>query len=567
MSVYDTLLFAVGPGNMVAAAWPSDWRRFMTLPLDRLPQRPRFWRSRAFADAVWIFVFSSVFFFVAVQVEASDYVRAFAERYERWQVDEFLTTLMVLPFVLVVYAIRRLIDARSELARRTAAELTASNMAQQDALTGLPNRRKAHAELARALAKASDRPITLMAVDLNRFKPVNDLYGHAVGDELLQAVGQRLVKAAGPSAIVSRLGGDEFCVQLEDCTSDDLRVARTEAISSVFDRPFELSQVTVTVGASIGVAATDDPDMNMDALMAQADAAMYRSKASGRNGFGFFEAGMELAALRRAKIEAELRRALEEDRIEAHFQPLVRLADREVIGFEALARWRLRDGDYRFPDEFISIAEETGLISDVFFAVLKHAARTARNWPATMRFATNVSAVQFNDPWLVERILQTLIEEGVTPGRLEIEVTEAALLADFELARNVIWSMKNQGIHVSLDDFGTGYSSLRHLSELPFETLKIDRSYIEKLSKDPAAQTIVRTVTSMAHNLGLKVTAEGIETESNARNVTAFGCDIGQGFLYGRPRAAAGPAAKHRLPAPEIEPDTLMQPGRRRWRA
>lgn len=516
----------------------------------------RFWQSRAFMDAAWLCVLFGTVLIVSIHHEAFTYIANFSKTHERWELDEILTTLMIMPFALVIYAVRRLRETRRELTRRRAAEYAASQMALHDPLTGLPNRRKAELAVAAALDQAAEVPVTLMGIDLNRFKPVNDLHGHAAGDLLLLAVGERLVKAAGPNAMVCRFGGDEFCVLLQGYRPDEELLARVEAISMVFERPFQLKDVTVTVGASIGVTTTSDPSTTMDHLLAEADAAMYRCKADGRNGFGFFETGMEIAALRRAKIEAELRVALVEGRIEAHFQPLVRLSDNEILGFEALARWRLSDGSYRMPDEFIQIAEETGLISDVFFAVLRHAARAARNWPPGMRVATNLSPLQFNDTWLVEKILQVLTEEGVSPGRLEIEVTESALVADFDVARDILWSLKNQGVHVSLDDFGTGYSSLRHLSELPFETLKIDRSFISNLSNDPAARTIVRTVTSMAHSLGLRVTAEGIETKDNAVSVAEFGCDIGQGFLYGQPGMCMSEAVSQPSSAKAATEDT-----------
>ena len=533
----------------------------------------RFWQTRAFMDAVWLFVFFGTVLIVAISNEAFTYVAHFSETHERWEIDEIFTTLMIMPFALVIFAVRRLRETRAELNRRRAAEHAAAEMALHDPLTGLPNRRKAQLIVTEAIVRADAVPVTLMAIDLNRFKPVNDLHGHAAGDLLLLAVGERLVKASGPDAMVCRFGGDEFSILLTGYEPDEALLARVEAISAVFDTPFQLKDVTVTVGASIGVTTTKSPTVTMDGLLAEADAAMYKCKAAGRNGFGFFETGMEIAALRRAKIESELRLALAQDRIEAHFQPLVRLSDNEVLGFEALARWRLSDGTYRMPDEFIQIAEETGLISDVFFAVLKHAARAARNWPASMYVATNLSPVQFNDSWLVQKILQILVEEGLSPGRLEIEVTESALVADFDAAREILWSLKNQGVHVSLDDFGTGYSSLRHLSELPFETLKIDRSFINNLSDDPAARTIVRTVTSMAHNLGLRVTAEGIETKDSAMSVASFGCDIGQGFLYGQPGLSMSETVSQPpralLKAPEETPDkagpeTAEPPGKRR---
>ncbi|RAN36724.1 bifunctional diguanylate cyclase/phosphodiesterase [Hyphomonas sp. GM-8P] len=527
-----------------------------------------FWRSTPFLDAGWIIVFFGAILLIAIHMEAFDYVMKLSHAHENWELDEIMTTMMLLPIGLVIYAKRRLDETRQELKRRRAAELEASQMALHDPLTGLANRRKAQIEISRALEQAAEEPVTIVSIDLNRFKPVNDLHGHAVGDELLLAVGARLTNAAGPDASVFRFGGDEFCILMRGSFTEEQLLARVEAIAVAFDRRFDLSDVSVSVGASIGATTTTDPQMNIDVLMAQADAAMYRFKQSGRNGFSFFEAGMEVAALRRAKVEDELRLALTEDRIKAHFQPLVRLEDKAIIGYEALARWCMGDGTCREPDEFISIAEEAGLISDIFYAVLRKASQAARNWPGDMRFSVNLSPVQFNDPWLVERILQILVDEGIQPGRLEIEVTENALVGDFKKARDVLWSLRNQGVHISLDDFGTGYSSLRHLSELPFETLKIDRSFIANLSIDPAAQTIVRTVTSMAHSLGLSVTAEGIDSVDNAMTVTDFGCDTGQGFLFGKPEASGLPElADAQANTVEGKPDTAETPASPRKRA
>ncbi|WP_321488036.1 EAL domain-containing protein [uncultured Hyphomonas sp.] len=528
-----------------------------------------FWRSRPVLDAGWLIVFFGAILITAIHLEAFGHVVALSAAHENWELDEILTTMMLLPFGLVIYAKRRLNEVRSELRRRHLAEQEASRMALHDPLTGLANRRKAQIEIPLALAQAAQQPVTLVSVDLNRFKPVNDLHGHAIGDELLLAVGARLTNAAGPSASVYRFGGDEFCILVPGRYSEDELLGRIEAISVAFERRFDLTDVSVSVGASIGATTTNDPRVDMDELLAQADAAMYRCKKAGRNGFSFFEAGMEVAALRRAKVEDELRLALAEDRIKAHFQPLVRLEDKAIIGYEALARWCMGDGTCREPEEFISIAEEAGLISDIFFAVLRKAAQAARTWPADLKFSVNLSPVQFNDPWLVERILKILVEEGIQPGRLEVEVTENALVGDFQVARDVLWALKRQGIHISLDDFGTGYSSLRHLSELPFEILKIDRSFIANLSSDATAQTIVRTVTAMAHSLGLTVTAEGIDSVDNATTVADFGCDIGQGFLFGRPEApspteAPGEGEPHLEEGRAVEPAASADASRKR---
>jgi len=459
----------------------------------------------------------------------------YTEQHEHWQFDEFLTGLLLLPLALGVFAVRRLIEAKQELKLRLLAEKKANEMALHDPLTGLANRRKANMEIESALENAARAPVTLLAIDLNRFKPVNDLYGHLAGDQLLLAVGERLKTAVGNEGLVSRIGGDEFCAMLSGIASRDQLISRVEKLSLIFEQPFDLGDRSVSVSASIGVVTTNISGTSVDALLAQADAAMYRGKGTGGNAVSFFEAGMELAAIQRAQIESDLRKAIADGKIKPFYQPLVDLRDGRILGFEALARWHMADGTMRMPDDFIAIAEESGLISDLFFAVLKAAALEAKNWPDELHLAVNLSPVQFGDDWLVERILQTLLDVGVAPGRLEIEITESALVSDLDAARNVILSLKNQGIRISLDDFGTGYSSLRHLSELPFDKLKIDRSFVRGIETNSASQSIVRAVTALAHNLGLEVTAEGVETYDNARSVIDSGCDIGQGFLYGRP--------------------------------
>ena len=488
--------------------------------------------SRDFAVIMVIYLIA---FVSAVTVEGFEQIAEFTEQHENWQFDEFLTAMLMLPFALGIFAARRLLEAKKELELRLLAEQEAKEMALHDPLTGLPNRRKANMEIATALRDADSAPVTLLAIDLNRFKPINDLHGHLIGDQLLLAVGERLEAVVGRDGMVSRIGGDEFCVMLSGISAGDQLIRQVELLSEVFEKPFALGDISIVVGASIGVVTTNVPDTTLDGLLSQADAAMYRCKGTGRNAVAFFESGMEHAAIQRAQIENDLRRAIADGHIQPFFQPLVNLNDGKILGFEALARWHMADGTTRMPDDFISIAEETGLISDLFFVVLRSAALEAKKWPDNIHFAVNLSPVQFGDEWLVERILQTLLDVGVPPGRLEIEITESALVADLEVARDIIVSLKNQGINISLDDFGTGYSSLRHLSELPFDKLKIDRSFVSNIELNSASQSIVRAVTALAHNLGLQVTAEGVETYDNARNIIDFGCDIGQGYLYGRP--------------------------------
>lgn len=488
-----------------------------------------------YRDFAIIVIFYLIILAISHALNGFEEIVIFTEQHEHWQFDEFLTGLLLLPLALGVFAVRRLAETKRELKLRLLAERQANEMALHDPLTGLPNRRKANREIEAALTNADSAPVTVLAIDLNRFKPVNDLYGHLAGDQLLLAVGERLKAAVGSEGMVSRIGGDEFCAMLNGIGSGDQLIGKVEKLSAVFEEPFALDNLSVSISASIGVVTTNVPDTSLDALLSQADAAMYRGKGTGRNAIAFFESGMELAAIQRAQIETDLRQAIVDEKIQPFFQPLVNLHDGRILGFEALARWHMPDGSMRLPEDFITIAEETGLISDLFFVVLKAAALEAKKWPAELHFAVNLSPVQFGDEWLVERILQTLLDVGVPPGRLEIEITETALVSDLDLARDVIVSLKNQGINISLDDFGTGYSSLRHLSELPFDMLKIDQSFVRDIETNSASQSIVRAVTALAHNLGLQVTAEGVETYDNAKSVMDSGCDIGQGFLYGRP--------------------------------
>ncbi|MCJ1962158.1 putative bifunctional diguanylate cyclase/phosphodiesterase [Novosphingobium mangrovi (ex Hu et al. 2023)] len=485
-------------------------------------------------DAAIIFGLALVLLAVFIGAEAFEYVVDFSHRHEHLEIDEGLTVLMVMPIAMGIFAWRRLAEARTELARRIEAEEKAHALARHDPLTGLPNRRHAEHEIGRALEKATpDAPVAVLLVDVNRFKSINDLYGHAAGDRLLLDTGERLRETGGPDALVARLGGDEFVVLLQGPTRQDELIHRVETISESFARPFVFDHGSSLVGASIGVTLVDRPGLTPEQVLARADAAMYRCKGKGLNGFAFFEEGMEFAAFRRAQIERDLRQALAEERIEPFFQPLVSLTEGCINGYEVLARWRLQDGTLRLPDEFIPIAEDCGLIGEIYFAMLRRAA--ARPWPPATRLAINLSPIQFEDDTLVERTRQVLEETGFPPGQLDIEITESAFVSNLERARIVIAQFKELGIQMALDDFGTGYSSLRHLSEFHFDKLKIDRSFITDLADNPASQTIVRTITAMAHNLGLRVTVEGVESIENEADLLGFGCDVGQGYLYGHP--------------------------------
>tara|TARA_B100000678_G_scaffold73806_1_gene60657 strand:- start:668 stop:2254 length:1587 start_codon:yes stop_codon:yes gene_type:complete len=496
----------------------------------------------ALVEALAIFGFFAVLLALSIVLDGFEHISEFSESHESWQLDEILTVLMIMPIALAFYAVRRLIELRREFRRRIAAEKEASSLAFHDPLTGLPNRRKAYQVITEAMRHADKERFALALIDLDRFKTINDQYGHIAGDEVLLAAAAILRAHVREGDLLARLGGDEFIVLIRQFASSDALVARVDEIMDAFSRTIRLPSVdsVISIGASVGVTLVDKAGVEIDRIISQADAAMYRAKESREPSFCFFEKGMDEAAAHRAKTERDLREAIRADRIEPFYQPVVELSTGQVLGYEALARWRGEDGNIRSPDEFIPIAEECGAIGDLYFRLLAKAAHEARHWPDRCFLAVNLSPLQFGDPWLVERTLQTLHLAGLPPGRLEVEITESALVAELETARTVIANFKSQGIKISLDDFGTGYASLRQLSELAFDKLKIDRSFITDIATDADSQTIVRAVTSMAHHLGLKVVVEGVETPESEDSVRAFGCDFGQGYLYGKPAPGAG---------------------------
>jgi len=431
--------------------------------------------------------------------------------------------------IVLAFADRQVAASKLAIAEQTAA------MALHDALTGLPNRRHLQETLDRALAKVSpSAPLAVVAVDLDRFKPVNDLYGHAVGDELLVRIARILSDEADDDGFVARLGGDEFVLLLR-YEGEDALIDRLSALSAKFDKPLPLQDNEVAVGATLGVALAPADGVKADVLMRRADVALYRAKGDGRGRFTFYEPGMEERVRERAALENDLRNAVRNDEIVPHFQPFVAFDTREITGYEILSRWTHKTRGPIEPTIFIRIAEQTGLIGELTANVLRRACVESLSWPGAPRISLNIAAVQLRDSALPQKLLKVLAECGFPPQRLEIEITEDALIADFDVARAILVSLKNLGIGIALDDFGAGYSSLRHLRELPFDELKIDRSFVHGMEDSAEALSIVRTIVDLARSLGMGVTAEGVETEAQATALQALGCERGQGFLLGRP--------------------------------
>ena len=427
----------------------------------------------------------------------------------------------------------------------------ATHLATHDPLTGLPNRALLREHLGRALAEARKGGGTVAAliVDLDRFKPVNDVHGHQVGDRLLLDVAERLRRATRGTDLVARF-------EDEGHGPREAAARLAERVVSALEAPFELAggRGAAQVGCSVGVALAAAGDENADALLGRADTAMYRAKAEGRGRFRFFEAGMDERIRERAALAADLRAAVAADALEPHFQPLVDLGTGRLVGFEMLARWPHPRRGQVPPVEFVPIAEDTGLIGPMTERLLRRACRAAVAWPAGVTLACNISPVQLRDRGLPAIVRAALAESGLQPGRLEIELTESALLDDFGLAREILAELKALGVRLALDDFGTGYSSLRHLQALPIDKIKIDAGFVRSMADSAESRKIVTAVVGLGQSLGLPTVAEGVEDAAAAGLLVGLGCNVGQGWLFGRAvpegeAAALAAGLEHDAPA------------------
>ncbi len=418
-----------------------------------------------------------------------------------------------------------------------AAAKQAANMSMHDALTELPNRRYLQEELNERLVSLNTEPkrrFAVVAVDLDRFKAINDLHGHATGDELLKGVARRLAEEAGVDGFVARLGGDEFILILPFGSDAGLTRKLSELVAH-FEVAIVLADHRIVVGVALGVAIAPVDGANPDVLMRHADMALYRAKENGGRRFALFQPEMEFRARERALLERDLMIAVNNDQIVPYFQPIQDLRTGQISCYEVLARWPHTERGFVPPDQFIQIAVDAGLIDLLTWNLLRRACLETKNWPGAPRIAINIAPLQLRDNALPQRLLKLLSECGFPPTRLEIEVTEDALVSEISIAKAILTSLKNLGVRVSLDDFGTGYSSLQHLSELPFDTLKIDRSFVKSMNDSDNALMIIRAIVQLAKNLNLGLIAEGIETEQQAALLRALGCEYGQGFYLGRP--------------------------------
>ncbi|KHK91788.1 EAL domain-containing protein [Novosphingobium malaysiense] len=409
-----------------------------------------------------------------------------------------------------------------------------------DALTGLSNRAALQEELALALGR--NAPLTLFALDLDRFKSINDSLGHAMGDALLRKVAERLQSIAGDGDVVARLGGDEFMLMRTGHASRAEIETLAVRIVDLIGRTYATEGHLLHVGASVGVARSPDDGTNLGALMQHADLALYAAKSAGGAGCRFFEPEMDARMQERRKVELELRRALALKQFELFYQPQIDLGTGKVEGFEALLRWHADEG-LMSPASFIPIAEETGLISQIGAWVLRTACMQAAKWKRPASVAVNLSPLQFRGSDLVQTVMSALSHSGLDPERLELEITEGALLEDTDLVISTLNSLRAIGVRVSMDDFGTGYSSLSYLQKFPFDKIKIDQSFVQRMQHSGEASAIVRAVTRLGVSLGMRTAAEGVETEEQLEAIRAEGCDQVQGYLTGKPMTNSDAAA------------------------
>jgi diguanylate cyclase (GGDEF)-like protein len=417
-----------------------------------------------------------------------------------------------------------------------------TQLAFNDSLTGLPNRAFFRQHLDLELRQAERRGgsgLALLCVDLDNFKAVNDTLGHPIGDELLRAVAARLGASVG-DAMVARLGGDEFIIILSHRDAHEAAGAIAGRLIAALAEPFEVRGNELTAGASVGIAMAPGDGTDADTLLKHADLALYQAKGEGGGTYRFFEAEMNARAQSRHRLEGDLRRAITNGEFELYYQPLFDMETNRIGSFEALIRWNHPTRGLVAPDEFIPLAEETGLIVPIGSWVIQEACRQAMKWPHDIRVAVNVSSVQFRKPGLANVLMQALAASGLDPKRLEVEITESIFLESSEALIAILHSLRTMGIRIALDDFGTGYSSLSYLQSFPFDKIKIDRSFIQQMLSRSGSTAIVHAITDLARALGMETTAEGVESNEQLAELRLHGCSSVQGYLFSRPVNAAG---------------------------
>jgi diguanylate cyclase (GGDEF)-like protein len=462
--------------------------------------------------------------------------------------DHALVSALLLNIALIIFGWRRHRQLTEEIRQRRAAEEQARLLADTDPLTACLNRRSLGPATDQLIAAAAlhGEAVAMVMVDIDNFKQVNDIHGHRVGDTVLCECVHRIGALLPEGALLARLGGDEFaCVVPFDPGRPEQIDRLSAAINARMAEPIETSDASVDASVSLGIARSDDRagdgggPAEAHHLLHMADVAMYHAKKQGRNRFCWFEPNMEGDLRTRSELEAGIRNGILRGEFEPYYEQQIDLTTGELVGFEMLARWNAPSGRIIGPDVFIPVAEDIGMISLLSEAVIAKALHDAKSWDPKLTLSVNISPIQLRDPWFAQKLLKLMVAANFPPERLDIEITESCLHENIAVVRTLIASLQNQGIRVSLDDFGTGYSSLAQLRSLPFDQIKIDRSFVTNLIDSTDSETIVKAITALGAGLGMPITAEGVETEAVLKRLQGFGNYKGQGYFYGRPQPAA----------------------------
>jgi diguanylate cyclase (GGDEF)-like protein len=472
--------------------------------------------------------------------------------------DMLLVNAVLLNIALLIFGWRRYNELNAEVGERRRAEERARELAEVDPLTGCLNRRSGGPAIDTlcAQAQARHREVAVLMLDIDNFKRINDLNGHRMGDAVLVETARRIRAMLPQGAVLARIGGDEFVCALPFESGNRGRIeAFAGDLVQQIAAPIENEGSEVEATISLGIASSREEDGSpvegaSEKLIHRADMAMYHAKRQGRNGSYWFKAYMEDEQRLRNELENGIRRGIAAGEFVPFYEQQIDLETGELAGFEMLARWQSPQFGTISPDVFIPIAEEMDLISDLSEALIRQALSDAQDWHPSLTLSVNISPVQLRDPWFAQKLLKLLVDSGFPPERLEIEITESCLHENIAAVRAIVISLKNQGIRVSLDDFGTGYSSLSQLRTLPFDRLKIDRSFVTGLAHDDGSRELIKAIVSLGSGLALPVTAEGVESASVLEVLRSMGTFKGQGYFYGRPED--GETTRERLAALDL---------------
>lgn len=480
-------------------------------------------------------------FILSVNLDVVGLIHAWATDFENLQLSKFIGTVIIASVGLTLYIITRYHTHIRALRERLHAEERARRVAMHDQLTGLPNRRHLKGVLNWLLSETDGgKRLAVVMLNLDKFREFNDAHGRPAGDEMMIHVGKVLNVRAGIDGFVARLESDDFVVLLPNQAEDELMEWLSATLTAI-EAPIMSGDKWLTISATAGAAVGLADGRDAETLLHRSSLALRRAKDAHRGWFAFFKTGMDDLVRQRALFEGELAAAVREDQIAPYFQPLVNLQDGSVRGYEILARWTHPTRGPIPPTHFIPAAEASGAIGALTFNLLRRACAEAAKLPGTPHLSLNVSPVQLEQADFAHELLRILEEAHFPPARLEVELTEAALVTDRDAARAIVSVLQAKGVRLALDNFGTGHSSLLQLRQLPFEKLKIDRSFVRAMINDKEAGVMVRTMISMAKSLGLTVVAEGVESEEQARILAGLGCDMAQGYYFGRAIAHVDP--------------------------